>query len=544
MFSENRLIRIAGAHDGLSAKIVEKSGFDGVWASGLEISTAHAVPDANILTMTEFLSAAINMNDATSIPVVADCDTGFGNSNNVIQLVKKYEAAGIAAVSIEDKHFPKVNSYIPGRQELAPISEFVGKIMAAKNAQTSKDFMVIARVEALIAGWGMEEALKRAQAYADAGADAILIHSKAKTPDEILEFASKWKKRLPLVIVPTSYPSLTAKDIERAGISMVIYANQGMRAAIAAMEEVLPKIVQDGTTANIENRIAPMKEVFDLQGMPKMKESESLYLRTEKEKVTAIIPAAGDHLDEYSMKDIANDIPMAMLDVNGKPILQRQLEVLNNSKIQDVYAIGGYKKEKINVDGVKVIDNPKYKETGILGSIMSAAQVMNGKVLIAYSDILFDNVVLNRLLESNEDITLLIDSSFSSKTYAKGKKVDMVVTDSPPAKGKRMLSSANHKKVLKISNKIRPEEAHGEFAGLMLLSEKGVQALKDTYKKAEAKYKGKVFHESPSIDKASLNDILQEMIDSGQNVSAIETNSGWLEIHSFEDYKYACSHIK
>jgi phosphoenolpyruvate phosphomutase len=117
------------------------------------------------------------MNDAVSIPVVSDCDVGYGNSNNVMHMVRKYEAAGIAAVCIEDKRFPKVNSYIPGRQELAPIAEFVGKFLAAKNTQRTSDFMVIARVEALIAGWGQEEALKRAHTYAEAGADAIFIHS-------------------------------------------------------------------------------------------------------------------------------------------------------------------------------------------------------------------------------------------------------------------------------------------------------------------------------------------------------------------------------
>ena len=133
------------------------------------------LPEANIITVTDFFNAASSMNEAVNIPVIADCDTGFGNSNNVIHLVKKYEAAEIAAVCIEDKLFPKVNSFIPGRQELASIAEFVGKILVAKSAQNGPNFMIMARVEALIAGWGMEEALKRARAYTDAGADATLF---------------------------------------------------------------------------------------------------------------------------------------------------------------------------------------------------------------------------------------------------------------------------------------------------------------------------------------------------------------------------------
>ena len=236
LFENDGVIRLVGAHDGLTAKLVELNGFDGVWASGLEVSASHAVPDANILTMSQYLEAASIMNDAVTIPVVADCDTGFGNSNNVMHMVRKYEMAGIAAVSIEDKQFPKVNSYIPGRQELAPVAEFVGKILAAKNAQQSEDFMVIARIEALIAGWGQEEALKRAHAYAEAGANAIFIHSKANTPDEIVSFAKAWDFSAPLIICPTSYPMITLEEIKERGIKMVIYVKKEGRHFSGATE--------------------------------------------------------------------------------------------------------------------------------------------------------------------------------------------------------------------------------------------------------------------------------------------------------------------
>ena len=263
-----------GAHNALSAKLVEKSGFDAVWASGLEISTNYALPDANILTMTDFFNVASSMNEAVNIPVIADCDTGYGNSNNVIHLVKKYEVAEIATVCIEDKLFPKVNSFIPGRQELASIAEFVGKILAAKNAQNDPDFLVIARVEALIAGWGMEEALKRAHAYVDAGADTILIHSKSQSPDEIFEVVDKWNNRAPLVVVPTKYYKVTAEELQEKRISMVIYANHGIRASIRAMSEVFSSVYDSGNTAAVEDKIATLDEVFELQGMPQMKESE------------------------------------------------------------------------------------------------------------------------------------------------------------------------------------------------------------------------------------------------------------------------------
>lgn len=263
----DRLVRVAGAHDGMGAKLVESNGFDAVWASSFELSTSHAVPDASILTMTEYLAAAQTMNHAVSVPVIADCDTGFGNSLNVSHMVRRYEAAGIDAVCIEDKRFPKLNSFIGNGQELEHVEEFADKITAGKNAQRGKDFVLIARTEAFIAGYGVDEALKRAHAYADAGADAVLVHSKARSADEVFAFLRAWRQRLPVVVVPTSYYHVTADELAAAGVRMVIYANQAMRAGVRAMDEALRDIQVSGTTAPIESRIAPMTDLFALQGL-------------------------------------------------------------------------------------------------------------------------------------------------------------------------------------------------------------------------------------------------------------------------------------
>jgi len=348
LFKKSGIIYIVGAHDGLSAKLVEKNGFDGVWASGLEISTSYCVPDANILTMSQYLERACEMNDAVSMPVIADCDTGYGNSNNVINMVRKYEAAGIAAVCMEDKKFPKVNSLLSGsRQELAPIAEFVGKIMAAKNTQMSKDFMVIARIEALIAGWGIEEAIKRADAYAKAGADAILIHSRAKDAGEIRQFCKTWEQKIPIVIVPTNYPDITEEEIKGLGIKMVIYANHGIRSAIKAMDETFAKMSKDKSILGIRDKIVPMDFVFDIQGMPKMQDEENKYLRTEKELIRAVMLAAGKPSGEESLTDILGDIPVGMLDINGKTLFQRNIETLKRASISDISVVVGYKKEKV-----------------------------------------------------------------------------------------------------------------------------------------------------------------------------------------------------
>lgn len=532
LFKERRIIRVMGAHNGLSARLAEKAGFDAVWASGFEISTANCVPDANILTMTDLLSATVSMNEAVLIPVIADCDTGFGNSSNVIQMVRKYESAGIAAVCIEDKHFPKVNSFIPGRQELAPISEFVGKILAAKNAQANKDFMVIARVEALIAGWGIEEALNRANAYVDVGADAILIHSKSKTVNEVAEFSREWKEKAPLVVVPTSYYSIRTDDLERLKIKMVIYANHGIRVSIRAMQDTFAQVYREGTTATVEKDIAAMKEVFDLQGMPQMKEQELVYSSLDKEQVAAVIPAAGDHLEEYSMKAISADIPISMLDINGKPVLQRQVEALNRCKVYEIYVVAGYKKDKISVEGAKIVANDRYKETGILYSVMQALEKIDKKSFIVYGDILFDHLIFQRLSETGKDIVIVVDR-VDLKHYGPDKKIDYVITDTTAPKPRRMLHEATLRKVVKIGHMVKRDGAGYEFPGIMFLSARGANILNSIYKKNKKK-----------LTMAGMAQILEMAIKSGRDVYCLEAESGWMEIHSMDDYRAVCAHIK
>jgi phosphoenolpyruvate phosphomutase len=292
MTSRNKLTRMreflnrpgvaegAGAGDGLCAKLIERAGFDFIWSSSLCVSASFAVPDANLISMSQYCEAARSMNEVVSLPIIADCDTGYGNANNVIYAVKKFEEAGIVGMSIEDKKFPKDNSLLEGgRQELAPIEEFVGKIKAAKDHQKNEAFIVIARVEALIAGWGQAEAMKRSLRYVEAGADAILIHSKQKEPNEILEFIRNWDHPAPLVLVPTNYPSLTLQEVEKLKkVKLFIYANQPMRASVKAQEALLAEIKRAGGIHTIDSMMVPVSHIFDLQGVPAMKEDEKKYL--------------------------------------------------------------------------------------------------------------------------------------------------------------------------------------------------------------------------------------------------------------------------
>ena len=271
------ILKVGGAYDALSAKLVETTGFDAIWAGSFAISATHALPDASILTMTEFLRVAENMVDACNIPIIADCDTGFGGPANVSHAVKKYEKAGIAGMSIEDKIFPKQNSLLENsKQELLSEKDFVAKIIADKESKKDKDFMIIARTEALIAEKGMKEAITRAKAYENAGADAILIHSRKNTPKEIFEFSDKWKGKIPLVVVPTSYPSVKLDELISHKIKMVIYANQSLRAAHNIMLKVLKDILERESLDEINIELTSMNDIFKLQEMYKINDQEKI----------------------------------------------------------------------------------------------------------------------------------------------------------------------------------------------------------------------------------------------------------------------------
>jgi phosphoenolpyruvate phosphomutase len=267
------------AHNGLSARIVEEAEFKGIWGSGLAISAALGVRDNNEASWTQVLEVIEFMSDATTIPILLDADTGYGNFNNVRRLVRKLEQRGVAAMCIEDKLFPKTNSFINSEQQpLAEIDEFAGKIKAAKDTQDDPDFSIVARVEAFIAGWGLSEALKRAEAYYRAGADAILMHSKISTADQILSFMAEWQDTCPVVIVPTMYYKTPTESFEEAGVSIVIWANHLLRAGIKAMQAAAAQIYAEQSLLSIEDEIVPVKEIFRLQNAAELKEAEKRYL--------------------------------------------------------------------------------------------------------------------------------------------------------------------------------------------------------------------------------------------------------------------------
>lgn len=546
LLSSKKSITIVGAHDAISAKLIEEAGFDGVWVSSFGTSAAQkCMPDANVLTMTESLLAASDVNQAVNIPVIADCDNGYGNAVNVIRVVKEFEKAGIAGISIEDNPFPKRCSLYPGDdRDLVSIEEMSGRIRAAKNAQTDPDFFIIARTEAFIAGLGIEEALKRANAYADAGADAILIHSKAKSAEEVKKFTTLWNRPVPLVAVPTKYGSVTSDELESFGYKIIIFANQPLRASIKAMQETLSVLKSKRFPDAANDKIVPLDEVFRLVGQKQMDEIQKEYIASAEEAPTsAVILAAGFEKD---MMPLVADRPKTMLEIKGKSILERQICGIKNSGIGRIAVVRGYQGQKINVPNVQYFENPRFQDTYILHSLFCAEKMMDGPLLVMYGDILFDESIITKILKSPGDIRVVVDRAWRDHYFSGGngkaipKGTELVSTSSIHSNNQRFLSMDEPDQVTQIGlQRIDIDKAAGEFVGIAYFSQKGVQILKDVYHKVSKTHAAGPFQEASSIEKASLADIIQELIDLGHEVNSVDIYKGWLEIDTLEDYKRA-----
>ena len=546
LLSQKKSITLVGAHDAISAKLVEEAGFDGVWVSSFGTSAAQkCMPDANVLTMTESLQAASDINQAVSIPVIADCDNGYGNAVNVIRVVKEFQKAGIAGISIEDNPFPKRCSLYPGDdRDLVSIEEMAGRIRAAKSAQTDPDFFIIARTEAFIAGLGIDEALKRAHAYADAGADAILIHSKAKSAEEVKKFTTLWKRPVPLVAVPTKYGSVTSDELESMGYRIIIFANQPLRASIKAMQETLAVLKQQRFPDAANDKIVTLEEVFRRVGRKQMHEIQKEFIASAEEVPTsAVILAAGYEKD---LMPLVADRPKTMLDIKGKSILERQISGLKNSGIGRIAVVRGYQAQKINLPNIQYFENERYQDTYILHSLFCAEKMMEGPLLVMYGDILFDESIVTKLLKSQGDIRLVVDRAWRDHYLANGngkaisKGTELVVTSSMHSHNQRFMSPEEPDQVTQVGfQRIETDKATGEFVGIVYFSQKGAQILKDVYHQVSKTHAAGPFQEASSLEKASFADIIQELIDRGHEVNSVDIYKGWLEIDTFEDYKRA-----
>jgi phosphoenolpyruvate phosphomutase len=505
------------AHDGLSAKIVEEAGFPGIWASGLTVSAALGVRDSNEASWTQVLEVLEFMADATSIPVLLDGDTGYGNFNNVRRLVRKLCQRGVPAVCLEDKLFPKTNSFIGQHQPLADIDEFCGKIKAGKDSATDPDFSIVARVEALIAGRGLDEALRRAEAYQAAGADAILIHSKRQTADEILAFATAWDRRSPLVIVPTMYYATPVDLFRKAGISVVIWANHNLRAAISAMREVSHRIRAEESLLGVEGAIASVRDVFALAGNWELEEAERRYLGPPPAAPRAVVIAASRGA---ALGPLTAERPKCMIDVRGQPLLRRLVGTLRDCGIDDVTVVRGYRKEAIDLPSIAAVDNDAYETTGEAASLACASDRLEGPCVLSYGDILFRRHLLDALLAAEGDVVVAVDALQRNRAEADPERVADLVGCSRRHTGDYLEDEAPVW-LRRIGNDLRPAEADGEWIGLAKLSARGTALVRAELDAMRA---------DGSLARASLLEMLSRLIAAGHPIGVVYVLGGWLDV--------------
>ena len=548
LLEKGHTVRVLEAHNGLSGIIAnniqvkgESEGgslireFDALWESSLTDSASKGHPDIEVVTFDSRLQTINEILAVTNKPMIVDGDTG-GDANAFEYTVSKLERAGVSAVIIEDKVFPKRNSLETGvQQNLEDPEVFAQKIRRGKSVQISDEFMVIARLESLIAGKPMEDAVNRAEIYLRAGVDGIMIHSKSKSADEIFEFAERYKdicKQLnlnkPLVCVPTTYNQTNEDELSAAGFRIIIHANHMLRSAYKAMMETAKTILRDQRSFEADPLCSTVREIFKTVGFLDVKEKDQENEQTTN--VPVIIPAAGE---DPVFKKTLNGKPKAMLEISGKTLLDHQIQTLNNGNLADITVIAGYGRDQVKAEGISILENPDFKNGSALNSLFVAKEKMHNGFIMLYSDILMEDAIIKKLMERREDIILVADNSTQYHEPQEGNILDFIIGKHQNKPARREIRFASENVVAKIGSKINPETASHEFIGLARFSKTGAEQLIETYNDVVKNYKGQ-FQESEDISRFNFTDLIQEMIDLGFVVHFMEIHKGWLEIHNAE----------
>jgi phosphoenolpyruvate phosphomutase len=465
------------------------------------------------------------MSDATTIPILVDGDTGYGNFNNMRRAVQKLIQRGIGGICIEDKLFPKTNSFIGEGQPLADIDEFCGKIKAGKDSQSDDDFSIVARVEALISGWGMEEALKRAEAYRKAGADAILIHSKRNDANESLQFHKEWANRAPVVIVPTTYYKTPTQEFRDAKTSVVIWANHNIRASIAAMREVSARIQREQYLGGVEDNIATVNDIFNLAGNAELSQAEKRYLPVTKPSPRAIVLAAsrGNELG-----GLTEHHPKCMIDIRGQPLLRRMVSTLNEEKIREIAVVRGYKKETVNLPSIDYVDNDRYMVTGEVATLACAEKFIKGDVIVSYGDILFRHYILPLLIGAEGDVVLAVDALWRERDPDPHSHVRDLVQGSRPFRTGYLDDDAVH--LTKMGRNLAEADVTGEWIGLAKLSAKGSDLVKAEIAAMRAE---------GSLENADMNTMFSRLAKAGADIRIVYVTGHWLDVDNAADLENA-----
>jgi phosphoenolpyruvate phosphomutase len=561
ILEKNGFARIIETHNGLSGLIGNDAcinlengdclEFDGLWESSFTDSASKGHPDAEIIGPDSRLHTIEEILNVTNKPMIVDGDTG-AEATHFEYFCSKLERLGVSAVIIEDKVFPKRNSLEAGaKQDLEDPEVVATKIYRGKQILLSRDFMIFARLESLIANKGVEDAVNRARMYLRAGADGIMIHSKEREPRDLFRFAEEYTKlcdelgfRKPLVCVPTTYNMVTEQELVERGFNIIIHANHLMRASYAAMQKVCKKILLSGRSFEADPLCAPVRDVFKTVGFMDVKEKDKEYSTM---KTCAIIPDTHQLLDPALIEKFG-EIPVSAVPLLDKSIIQRQAECLNNAGILNVYLVVGPGFEKITYQQIEKIDNPEYDLNSVLHNLFCAEEQMQDGFVMIYSDVLFYEKVVSEVLQTQEDIVLVIDNTYPShlgKHKPQKTRMELVIAKNQVSNEHyRMLTPLTDLEIKMIGQRVSPDRATHEFAGIAYFSEQGADILKKVYHEAKQKYAGKQFHEAATFETASFTDIIQEIIYMGYPISVYEVNQGWQEIHNTHDYKHALESLQ
>jgi phosphoenolpyruvate phosphomutase len=509
------------AHNGLSARVVEEAGFEGIWASGLSISAALGVRDCNEASWTQVLEVLEFMSDSTQIPILLDGDTGYGNFNNMRRLVRKLQQRHIGGVCIEDKIFPKTNSFINGKmQPLADVDEFCGRIKAGKDAQDNDDFVIVARLEAFIAGWGLDEAMKRAIAYHEAGADAILVHSARRSPEEILAFKAEWGDRSPVVIVPTKYYATPTEVFRHHGFSVAIWANHLMRTALTAMQRTALEIFEDQHLMGVEDRVAPLAEVFRIQGAAELAEAERRYLPANAGATQAIVLADRPRTDET--EDTREPGPRCMVRVQEQPLLSHVVDNYRAAGVKDIHVVRGPWKDAVQVPGVSYHDSDEARYCGEAHSLYTALSAREGSCIVSFGDVLFKKYVVEELVETKADFAISVDVDWRGNRRRNHRSQPATYVTCSEEDSRRAVCRSV--RLLDISSDLIPDEIHGEWMGFLKVSAAGALFLRELL--AQRARQGN----DPNA--MTLADVLSELLQAGQEVHVLYTSGQWSDADS------------
>ncbi len=520
LLDTSRLDFIMEAHNGLSARIAEEAGFPAIWASGLSISASLGVRDNNEASWTQVLEVAEFMADATRVPILIDGDTGFGNFNNFRRMVGKLEQRGIAGVCIEDKIFPKTNSFLRGEaQPLAAIDEFCGKLSAGKEAQSDPDFVIVARTEALIAGWGLAEALRRAEAYRQAGADAIIVHSAHSRPDEIFAFLDAWANRHPVILIPTKYYATPTEQFAQRKVAAVIWANHLMRAALSAMQSTAARIFNERSIAGVEEDVAPLREVFRLQGDEELRHAEDRFLAAAPQRRAIILAATRGGA---ALRPLTETMPKTLLRVGGVALLDRLCDNLTALNVREIAVVAGYCRDAITRRGIRRVDNERWETTGELASLALAAPVLHGPCLVAFGDILCRRHIMQSLLDDDADFVIAADRHVRRDPVDQERARDLVKLSA--AQPHAFIDGDASVTAAAYSSDFAAFDA--EWIGLLKCSARGAQLVREWLEQAAVR---------PEFNRLAVIDLIAALVQAGQSIKVHLVSGDWTSIENAVD---------